>query len=39
MISYGPIQFLSKVPPKNEKGGELTAMVPMYANILLQYNT
>jgi hypothetical protein len=28
MISYGSIQFFSKVPPKNEKGSELAAMVP-----------
>ena len=31
--------FKSQIEKKNEKGSELAAMVPMYANILLQYNT
>jgi hypothetical protein len=31
--------FSSQIEKKNEKGSELAAMVPMYANILLQYLT
>jgi hypothetical protein len=29
--------FKSQIEKKNEKGSELAAMVPMYANILLHY--